>query len=359
MVDCSGLLKTAPYSVCRFDKNLLLTKMLIELTMHHYCKCKPYSRMLDAMGFDVETAVTSHTDLPFLPVSLFKSLELMSIPSGEVFKTLYSSGTTGQTVSKIYLSKENASLQQKVLVRTISEFTGLCRGPMLIIDTPNVLKERNSFSARGAAILGFSLFGIERCFALDDEMQINIKNIEQFIKNHTNERIFVFGFTYLIWQFFFKALKKAKIHLNLSNSLMIHGGGWKSISNEAISNSSFREGLHEVCGIEQIHDYYGMVEQTGNVYLECFYGNYHSNIFGDICTRRFNDFSICDTGESGLIQVVSVLPRSYCGHNLLTEDIGTVLGEDNCPCGRLGKYFQIQGRIQKAEIRGCSDTYGK
>ena len=69
------------------------------------------------------------------------------------------------------------------------------------------------------------------------------------------------------------------------------------------------------------------------------------------------DFSVKKNGEKGLIQVVSVLPHSYPGHSLLTEDEGVVLGEDDCPCGRKGKYIQILGRIKSAEIRGCSDTY--
>ncbi|MDP7040605.1 MAG: acyl-protein synthetase, partial [Myxococcota bacterium] len=53
----------------------------------------------------------------------------------------------------------------------------------------------------------------------------------------------------------------------------------------------------------------------------------------------------------------SLLPWSYPGHILLTEDEGEILGEDDCPCGRLGKYFKIHGRIAEAEIRGCSDTH--
>ena len=57
--------------------------------------------------------------------------------------------------------------------------------------------------------------------------------------------------------------------------------------------------------------------------------------------------------------MVSTLPESYPGHILLTEDEGEILGEDDCPCGRLGKYFKMHGRIKGAEIRGCSDTYEK
>lgn len=62
-------------------------------------------------------------------------------------------------------------------------------------------------------------------------------------------------------------------------------------------------------------------------------------------------------GEKGIIQVVSMLPESYPGHSFLTEDEGVILGEDDRPCGRKGKYFKILKRLPNAEIRGCSDTY--
>ena len=73
--------------------------------------------------------------------------------------------------------------------------------------------------------------------------------------------------------------------------------------------------------------------------------------------RRASDFSLCETGEEGILQVQSILPESYPGHSLLTEDRGVLLGEDGCPCGRRGKYFAVLGRLRAAELRGCSDTY--
>ena len=73
--------------------------------------------------------------------------------------------------------------------------------------------------------------------------------------------------------------------------------------------------------------------------------------------RRPEDFSLAKPGEKGLIELMSLLPVSYPGHVLLTEDEGEILGEDDCPCGRLGKYFKIHGRMAGAEVRGCSDTY--
>ena len=100
-----------------------------------------------------------------------------------------------------------------------------------------------------------------------------------------------------------------------------------------------------------------MVEQTGSVFMECEKGYLHSSNFSDILIRDFDNFSINKHKQKGLIQVLSVLPYSYPGHSILTEDLGMIYGEDDCSCGRLGKYFKVFGRVPKAEIRGCSDAY--
>ena len=93
--------------------------------------------------------------------------------------------------------------------------------------------------------------------------------------------------------------------------------------------------------------------------MQCECGHLHASIFSDVIIRNSIDFSVCKNGERGIIQVVSAIPESYPGHSLLTEDEGEIIGEDDCPCGRKGKYFKIYGRLQNAEIRGCSDTYAE
>ena len=100
-----------------------------------------------------------------------------------------------------------------------------------------------------------------------------------------------------------------------------------------------------------------VVEQTGAIYAECECGHLHASIYSDVLIRDYRTFAPLPIGEPGIVQVVSVLPRSYPGHALLTEDEGVVLGEDDCPCGRKGKYIRILGRMKSAELRGCSDTY--
>lgn len=348
-----------PYSLNSNEKNKVLTERLLELTKMHQEKCSDYSKMLGSIGYDA-SAVSDYKGLPFLPVRLFKELNLKSIPDEEVVKTMTSSGTTGQAVSKIYLDRTTSANQQKTMVKIVSEFTGSSRMPMIIIDCPSVIKDRAMFSARGAGILGFSIFGSKKIYALDDEMKLNVEGLKEFLDSYKGQKIFLFGFTFMIWQHFYKELLRLKeegVTFDLSNGILIHGGGWKKLISEAVSHDEFHKRLKDICGLQHIHDYYGMVEQTGCIYMECECGHLHASIFSDVITRRPIDFSECSIGEKGIIQVVSTIPESYPGHSLLTEDEGVILGEDDCPCGRKGKYFRIDGRLKNAEIRGCSDTY--
>ncbi len=352
------LLEKAPYSLSKDEKNRILTERLKELTKLHKENCEEYSRILDSISFDLEK-VDNYENLPFLPVRLFKELELRSVPKEEVVKTMTSSGTSGQAVSKIYLDRTTSSNQQKTMVKIVSDYTGSGRMPMIILDCPSVVKNRLMFSARGAGILGFSIFGAKKIYALDDDMNLNVEALKEFLEKYKGQKILLFGFTFMVWKHFYKEMVRLKdeVSFDLSNGILIHGGGWKKLVNEAVSPEEFHRRLKDICGLDSIHDYYGMVEQTGCIYMQCECGHLHASIFSDVIIRKPEDFSICKKGERGIIQVVSAIPESYPGHSLLTEDEGEILGEDDCPCGRKGKYFKIYGRLKNAEIRGCSDTY--
>ncbi|MCI8513990.1 MAG: acyl-protein synthetase [Lachnospiraceae bacterium] len=353
------ILNISPYSLDGEEKEKLLIGRLAELTKFHRKNCPEYARILESMDFKSDK-VRSCTDIPFLPVRLFKELDLRSVPAEVVVKTMTSSGTTGQKVSKIYLDRATSSNQQKAMVKIVSEFTGSGRMPMILIDCPGVVRNRTMFSARGAGILGFSVFGAKRMYALDDDMRFNVEKVREFLDEHRGQKIFLFGFTFIVWQHFYKELKRLREEgtvFDFSHAVLVHGGGWKKLASQAVGPEAFRREFERVCGLRHIHDYYGMVEQTGCIYMECECGHLHASIFSDVIIRRPVDFSECAVGESGIIQVVSAIPESYPGHSLLTEDEGVILGEDDCPCGRKGKYFKINGRLKNAEIRGCSDTY--
>ena len=294
---------------------------------------------------------------PNLNDIFFKELELRSIPEGEVFKTITSSGTTGQRVSRIFLDGATSACQQQALCQIMSDFLGERRLPFLVLDSRQVLRNRAMFSARGAGILGFSIFGTRPCYALDEHMELDLDGVRAFLEEHQGETIFLFGFTFMIWLYFVRELRRTGYRPDLSRGVLVHGGGWKKLADQHISTGAFKQALQETCGLTRVHNYYGMVEQTGSIYMECECGHLHAPVWSDVTIRRPEDFSVAAAGEKGLVQVASVLPRSYPGHILLTEDEGRILGEDDCPCGRKGRYFEILGRIQRAEVRGCSDTY--
>ena len=345
-----------PFSLGSKEKSDFLNKSLSELTRHHYQNCMQYKRMIESVGFDVD-AFVPYPELPYLPVRLFKMHDLYSVDAASISKTMTSSGTSGQQVSKIFVDKETSLNQTKALTKIVLATIGGKRSPMIIIDSPSVLKDRKMFSARGAGILGFSPFGTKRTYALRDNMTLDVESLTAFIEDNKHSRIFLFGFTFMVYLHFIKELKARKLNLDLSNAVLVHGGGWKKLERQAVSSKEFRQMLKDLCGIENVYDYYGMVEQTGSIYMECEMGHLHASIYSDVIIRNPHDFSVAQFGETGIIQTVSVLPRSYPGHSLLTEDEGVILGEDDCECGRLGKYFKIEGRIKNAEIRGCSDTY--
>jgi phenylacetate-coenzyme A ligase PaaK-like adenylate-forming protein len=355
-MELSEILDIQPYSLNKAEKERLLSPFLMNLSRHHYEHCLPYRKMMDSVSFDVQRDY-SYTELPFLPVRLFKMFELNSVPKEDIIKTMTSSGTSGQAVSRIFLDRDTSSSQTKALTKIVSSFIGSQRVPMIIVDSESVIKDRNLFSARGAGILGFSMFGSKRMYALNEKMELNIEELQEFLEKYKGERIFLFGFTFMVYQHLYEELVKFGVKLDLSNAVLIHGGGWKKLISEAVTSEVFKTNLKEVCGINHVHDYYGMVEQTGTIYMECECGHLHAPVFSDVIIRRAHDFSIADIGEKGIIQVLSILPKSYPGHSLLTEDEGVLLGEDDCACGRLGKYFRIKGRLKNAEIRGCSDTY--
>lgn len=343
------------YSQKREEKQYFLLEKLNELTEFHKKRCVPYKQMLEKTR---KSTYASHIeDVPFLPVHLFKMIDFMSIEQKDVFKVLTSSGTTGQQVSKIFLDKETAQAQTKALAAVVHPILGDKRLPMIIVDTKNILKDRQSFSARGAGILGFSHFGRNHFYLLDENMRVDWDGLVHFLNKHKGEKILLFGFTFIVWKYFYEEAVKNNIRLDMGESVLVHGGGWKKLKDEAVSERMFKKMLQEQFNIQRVHNYYGMVEQVGSIFIECSYGHLHAPVYADIIVRDPFTFQSLPFGREGVIQVLSMLPKSYPGHSLLTEDIGIILGEDDCPCGWRGKYFSVAGRIPRAEVRGCSDTF--
>lgn len=350
-----NIFEIAPYSMTRAEKGTFLQRNLSELTQFHYDRCSEYKAMINAL-FGGRNFGASIGELPYLPVSVFKEHRLKSIPDEDVFKYMRSSGTSGQIPSEIVLDKKTANLQTKGLTKTLNSVLGGQRLPMLVVDSEGAMGANANFSARGAAIRGFSMFGRRPVFALDHNLKPDLPRIKRFFDQHKDKAVFVFGFTFLIWTSLCEALAESDLKIDMSNAILLHGGGWKKLINKAVPPTAFKERLKQQFNISRVHDYYGMVEQTGSIYVECNAGHLHCSVFNDILIRDTISLENKNFGEEGFIQTLSIFPYSYPGHSLLTDDLGMLLGEDDCPCGRKGKYFRVLGRLAEAEIRGCSDT---
>jgi hypothetical protein len=186
-------------------------------------------------------------------------------------------------------------------------------------------------------------------------MNLDEDGLRAFLEKHGDKPFLMFGFTFMIWQYLYQRIKDKR--LDLSNGILIHSGGWKKLQDQAVSNEEFKKRLRDASGLHRIYNFYGMVEQVGSIYLEGEDGYLYPPNFSDIIIRDLNTWEELPPGKPGLIQVVSVLPRSYPGHSILTEDIGIQQETSSSPVVRHGKPFTVVGRVPKAELRGCSDTH--
>ncbi len=347
-----------PFGCFQKEKEARLLQSLQYLTAHHYESCVPYRNILDRVFEERRSCKFERLeDAPFLPVSSFKSMHLKSVSEENVFKILKSSGTTGQELSHIYLDKETAQLQSRVLVKIVQHFAGKQRRPMVIVDHAGVVRERNSFSARGAGILGMAQFGREPFYALNEDMSLNFEGLEAYLDRWDRRNILFFGFTFMVWRHFVLALEQAEQKFHLEDSLFVHSGGWKKLNDMAVDAEEFRRRVEKVTGISSAINFYGMVEQVGSVFFENSLHYLHAPFFSDIIIRDPVTLRPLPHGEPGLVQVLSMIPKSYPGHSILTEDLGVIRGEDAPSIGMKGRYFEILGRLPKAELRGCSDTF--
>ena len=301
-------------------------------------------------------------DLPYLPVGLLKADPPLSlVEKGEIKRTLTSSSTTGQQPSRIVLDSPTARRMTKGVVAIVQDFIGTARRPYLVVDVPGSVRGGAELGARGAAIQGLQPFATEVTFCLTQgpqgELRLERDKVVEFAKSRRESPVLVYGFTYILWNHLVKPLLAEGIRLDMPKVHIFHSGGWKRLQDEAVEKQAFNEGLARVfgCTPDCVIDFYGMVENVGIIYPDCPAGNKHVPGFGEVIVRNPLTLEPVGGGEQGFVQVCSVLPTSFPGHLLLTEDIGEVVADDGCACGRRGICFRFVGRAPKAEVRGCGN----
>ena len=336
------------------ERNIYFEKNFFEIIKFHQKNCKDYSSILKKLSFQLNKK-TKSIDIPPIPVSIFKDNKLYSCREKKIVKKLLSSGTTGNKQSQIFLDATNSKVQTKVLVQIMEYFFGKKRMPMLIIDKKFEYKDRTNLIASQAAVNGFSILAKKTYFALHSNGQINLKEIKKFMEEFAGEKKIVFGFTNKIFEFFLEKQNLSK-NLQFKNCILLHGGGWKKIESKSMDPKKFKSELKKRYNFKKIVNYYGLIEQTGSIFVECNKCDaFKCSIYSDVYVRDENLKIEKQKNKEGLIQLMSLLPSSYPGNNILTEDLGVVCSSKTCKCNFKGKRFKIMGRSKESEIRGCAN----
>jgi hypothetical protein len=358
------LLRGPQYAMPQAEKEAMLVAILRSLCREVAEHCPPYARFLEHFAGDTGAWQTT-ADVPPLPVGMFKRMLLSAVPAEKVVRELHSSTTTGQHPSRIVIDKTTAFRQAHALVSVLKEHIGARRRPFLVLDIPDVASAGESLTARGAAIRGLANFASETTFAMrklpSGDMEPAWDVVQDFFRAHGNGPMLVFGFTFIVWSRFVAEGERQGLKFRSPEAFVLHSGGWKRLAAEAVSKEEFslRTAALLGCRGERVLDFYGMVEQVGTVLVDCSAGHKHAPAFADVVLRRPYTLAPVEPGDTGIIEVLSALPTSYPGQALLSEDEGMLLGVDDCPCGRKGRYFRFTRRIQQAEIRGCGDVFAQ
>ena len=186
--------KCSKYFDQSWKQTYLYPILSMQLEYNKEC-CYKFSNILNGLFSDYVHS-NNVNNFPFIPVRLFKHLELRN--NNDIFRQITSSGTSGANVSKIYLDKQTAQRQTKVLVSLTSDVIGSNRRPMLIFDNNSTRESRETFSARAAGIGGFSNFGRKPHFCLNEKLEFNFDSTQNYILDSCKMPILGFGFTFLI-----------------------------------------------------------------------------------------------------------------------------------------------------------------
>ena len=355
------LLALPPYDLDPRERHALLLPLL-KREIAYACDRNPRFRNYVQhwpVQFQLASSITA---LPYLPVGAFKvNPPLSLVANSEIKRTLSSSSTSGQVPSRVVLDAATARRMTRGVTAIIRNFIGPARRPYLVVDIPENLTSQPELGARGAAIQALASFATEMLCCLRRDGQgdsiLDLDKLLNFAEKWKDTEVLVYGFTYVIWTRLIQSLQRQGITLRMPKIHVLHSGGWKRLEQQAVTRDVFMNAVASVfgCSPDRVIDYYGMVENLGVVYPDCECGDKHAPAFAEVIVRDPLTLAPLEAERRGLVQVCSVLPTSFPGFLVLTDDMADVIAYDGCPCGRRGMHFRFAGRVPKAETRGCGN----
>ena len=174
------LLELEPFSLADQEKLGPFSQALKESLIHHYENCEGFRKLCDKRGFN-PSGDFSVEDVPFLPVGIFKTLKLTSVPESMLSSQVQSSSTSG-VPSQIYLDDITSRRQRSALNRILSSFIGSGRKAFVIFDSEHTVRSRDgSLSSRATAIRGMLPFMKQAFYILDRDLNLDKEALRNLV----------------------------------------------------------------------------------------------------------------------------------------------------------------------------------
>lgn len=289
-----------------------------------------YRRFLELLGVE-PGSVVSWKEIPYLPISQFKSRDVV-VEGREPEMVFCSSGTTGEQRSR-HLVVDH-SLYEQSFLRGFSIAYGSPSDYCILALLPSYLERQDSslvyMADRLIRLSGHPSSG----FFLDDFEDLSRK-LKELSQNRT--RTILLGVTFALLDF------GNAYPLNFPDLIVMETGGMKGRRKEMVREDVHAE-LCRVFGVPDIHSEYGMTELLSQAYSNAG-GRFRCPPWMKIRIRQVDDpVSYCKDGRVGGLCITDLANVHSCSF-IATEDLGI---------SRPDGTFEVVGRFDSAEIRGCS-----
>ena len=184
ILDYKTLYNSDPFGFKIKKKNIWFLANQKKLSLYHYKYSKKYKLISDNI-FSPISKVNKIYDLPFVHSSVYNH---------KMISTFKSSGTSGSKQSKINLDPKTSLLQSKALSKIFSKIIDRNKD-IFFIENKNFLNSRESMTAKGAAIKGFSQLCNNKYFLLDKNKKLKISILKNYLNKNKNKEFVIFGFT--------------------------------------------------------------------------------------------------------------------------------------------------------------------
>ncbi|MCL2412712.1 MAG: acyltransferase [Bacteroidales bacterium] len=270
-----------------------------------------------------------YSEIPCLPIEIFKSNKIL-IDGVNTDQYFASSGTTGANTSKHFVA--DFSVYEKSFTKGFEHFFGNPENYVILALLPNYLEQKNSSLIYMMMSLIEQTKSPESGFYLD-----NFEELNSAIQNNTKKTKILFGVSYALLNFAEKHPQK------LENTLVFETGGMKG-RREELSKTELHSRLCDAFGVENIYSEYGMTELFSQAYSKG-KNKFSCPPWMRVFTRPLsNPLGVEKHHIAGGINVIDLANYDSCPF-IATQDLGKIVSENE---------FEILGRIENSDIRGCS-----